>query len=87
MYSTNATKRPEPDVHDGAHLDTAIALKDLTAAEQAQVAALKEKAKADIRPEANAVKINSLKQRPVKLNRARHRRTKRGTGRTGADYS
>lgn len=49
-------KRPEPDIHDGAHLDTAIVLKDLTAAEQAQVAALKEKAKADIRPEANAVK-------------------------------
>ena len=49
-------KRPEPDIHDGAHLDTAIVLKDLTAAEQAQVAALKEKAKAKISPEANAVK-------------------------------
>lgn len=49
-------KRPEPNVHDGQHLDTVIVLKDLTAAEQAQVAALKEKAKADIRPEANVIK-------------------------------
>ena len=65
-------KRPEPDIHDGAHLDTAIVLKDLTAAEQAQVAALKEKAKAKISPEANAVKeqfIESTARKNLKFQR------------------
>ena len=65
-------KRPEPDIHDGAHLDTAIVLKDLTAAEQAQVAALKEKAKAKISPEANAVKnqfIETTAHKSLKVQR------------------
>ena len=65
-------KRPEPDIHDGAHVDTAIVLKDLTAAEQAQVAALKEKAKAKISPEANAVKeqfIESTARKNLKFQR------------------
>ena len=65
-------KRPEPDIHDGAHLDTAIVLKDLTAAEQAQVAALKEKAKAKISPEADAARhlyIEATAHKSLKVQR------------------
>lgn len=49
-------KRPQPEIYNGVPLDTKAALPDLTAEELAEVKAMQAKAKADIRPEANAVK-------------------------------
>lgn len=60
-------RRGAPESHDGDTLDTAAALPDLTEAEQAQLKAIKDKAKDDIAPEQQAIQAAYIDDEAEKL--------------------
>lgn len=53
-------KRPQPEIHNGAPLDTKAALPDLTAEELAEVKAMQAKAKAELKQEADFIKAEFI---------------------------
>ena len=58
-------KRPQPEIHNGAPLDTKAALLDLTAAELAEVKAMQAKAKAELKQEADSIKAGFIVEKAL----------------------